>query len=352
MKTARENSMHHTIRHSLIALTCGLAACTSELELGSVVHKAGSECDIAGCGLNNPKIASYPATPIRSTPGAASPSGFVSDGFSLGGDAMQFEIHEGELIAIDAAGNQYGGDLVEGGNILLQYGSSKFMLHIVDHRLVEYWTRPGEYVHMYRMSWVDAVSGRVGELCTNPPPSWELEWTGIGHHAFFVGGESYDVPSISVAETGGGSADIVNIACAGSGLAKTELNSYTANIPAAGAHATSPVERATLLRVYAAAYCYDDTTGPGDTLTRYTKPGVPLQIEDSRGWMIADLAVASAVEAVWSEDGVICLETPRRPDQVTDLGLDCAPPSCTDLGFDDPTSDVWKMAGTFRTLVP
>lgn len=347
--------MHHTIRCSLIiaiTIACTFAACTSELELDSVVQEIGEDCDILGCGGNNPKIASYPATPIRSTPGAGSPSGFVTLGFTLGGQAMSFAIVEGEFVATDSAGTRYDGDTIEGGNIRLRYGTSEFKLHIVDHTLVEYWTRPGEHVHMYRMSWIDPVSGRSGDVCENSPTAEEIEWSGIEHHAFFVGGESYDVPSISVVETGGSSADIVNIACAASGLAKTELDSYTANIPAADPYATTPDDRATLLRVYAAAYCYDDTTGPGDTLTRYTVPGQPLLIEDSREWMSAAPAAGAVVEAVWNEDGVVCLENPRRPDIIADLGLDCAPPTCTDLGLEDPASDAWKTAGTFRTLLP
>ncbi len=357
---ATEYDRSHSVLTALI-LVSGLAACSGELpELVQTTQTKIGTCNGTGCNNNSDKVDDRDASPSRSTRGASSPSGFETDGLMLGGVNHDYKIVQGKLIATDPnTGIKKSGAELIGGYILMSHGPDTYELHVDDYTLVPYWTRPSKSAHGYWLRWrILGSEDPKKELCTNQPGTHDPVWGGgLAKLAFFFSGEEYDDDSLSVVETGGTADDLYYTACAATILAKLTLQHYIPGLPETHEYATNAWERELLTRVYAAGYCYNDTTTVGDKLTKYTVAGEPLMIQDARGWMSVDTNSAEMVEAVWLADGTVCIEEPRREEEdgdvISRLEDDCGlPPTCTELNFHDPGDDGWIDDGTFRTLLP
>ncbi|GAB4518019.1 MAG: hypothetical protein Tsb0020_36610 [Haliangiales bacterium] len=327
----------------------------------SATAVAGDEqqCSSLACTGNSPKVLSHDLNPLRMTPGEVSDSGFTTDGIQLDGQHWLLDVQDGELLAMTSTETRSAAQLV-GGEVVVFYGGDEYRLKIIDYRPVEYWTRPGEYRHLYRLQWSPLNNPeRFGEVCEHPIPSNDPDWGPHQHYGFFIAGEKYNIPSVAVQKTGGGASDTLYVACAGSALAKAEMNSYSPNVTKQQHPGwdTFPWERELLLRAYTAGYGYGELSALGEHLERFTVPHEPLLIEDPRGWMDVDLDDARTVEAVWAKDGLVCLEEPRRlledpailekiEEVITDV------PTCAELGLDDIYSRDWRDHGQLRTLLP
>lgn len=314
------------------------------------------QCSTTGCTGNSPKVLSHELNPLRMTAGAVSESGFVIDGIELDGNRWSLDVQDGELLAV-IAGETRGMAQVVGGEVVVYYEGDEYRLAIVDYRRIEYWTRPGEYRHLYRLQWSPLNQPYVvGEVCEHPIPRSDPDWGPHQHYGFFIAGEKYNIPSVAVEETGGAASDTLYVACAGSALAKAEMNSYSPNV-VDPAWETEPWERELLLRAYAAGYGYGELGTLGEHLERFTEPREPLIIEDPRGWINVDLDDARIVEAVWDRDRLVCLEEPRRlleePGIDVEIGQVIGDVStCSELGLDDIYSNDWRDHGDLRTLLP
>lgn len=324
----------------------------------SATAVAGDEqqCSSLACTGNSPKVLSHDLNPLRITPGVVSDSGFKTAGIQLDGQRWLLDVRDGELLAVTSTETRSAGQLI-GGEVVVFYKNDEYRLEIIDYRPIESWTHQNEYRHLYRLQWSPLNNPeRIGEVCEHPIPSNDPDWGPHQHYGFFIAGEKYNIPSVAVQKTGGGASDTLYVACAGSALAKAEMNSYSPNI-ASPVGATFPWERELLLRAYTAVYGYGELTALGEHLERFTKPREPLLIEDPRGWMDVDLDDARIVEAVWAEDGLVCLEEPRREfeepairDRIEQVIADV--PTCTELGLDDIYADDWRDYGELRTLLP
>jgi hypothetical protein len=134
--------------------------------------------------------------------------------------------------------------------------------------------------------------------------------------ATVLGGERYDEATKTVLPD---QTRWMTIACAGSAAAKMKLLGYGPQ-----SSATTVARRQATLKMITADYCGDGVS--------YTANGTEIQ------WANTDGSVApasgeplGAVEAVWTEDGALCLEATRIPDTVPA----CTLPSCADLAVDD-----------------
>lgn len=134
--------------------------------------------------------------------------------------------------------------------------------------------------------------------------------------ATILGGERYDADAKTVAPD---QPRWFNVACAGSAAAKMKLLGYGPQTSA-----TTPEQRQATLKMITADYCGDGTS--------YTENGTEVD------WANASGAVAPAwgaelgpLEALWTEHGALCLETPRIADTVTDCDL----PTCESFDLDD-----------------
>lgn len=126
-----------------------------------------------------------------------------------------------------------------------------------------------------------------------------------------------------------------NIGCATHALAKLHLTGHTeAAAKTAPELTTSLPERTAMLKMLAADYC-----GNGTPLT---VAGVPLKWQDEYGWM--HFGVSVTLEAMWTEKGASCINTPRIaanppalnpfPNIEDDIKAACGgkrPPSCAGM---------------------
>ncbi|GAB4518034.1 MAG: hypothetical protein Tsb0020_36640 [Haliangiales bacterium] len=330
---------------------------------GAAIAGDEQQCSSLACTGNSPKVLSHELNPLRITPGVVSDSGFTTAGIELDGGTWDLAVQGGELFAVTATETRTGAQL-EGAEIVVFYQGDEYRLAVIDYKQVEYWTRTGEYTHLYRLEWrtiVNNETGRAGDVCEHPLPRDGLNWGNNQHYSFFIAGERYNIPSVAVEETGGAASDMLYVACAGSALAKAEMNSYSPNIPPQQGNdwSTSPDDREILLRAYTAGYGYGALAAMGDHLERFTVPGEPLLIEDPQGWMTVDPEQARAVEAVWGPSGLVCLEEPRRLVEEPDIMDAITPvipgvPTCSTLHPDIVVidSDAWRAYGSLRTLLP
>jgi hypothetical protein len=108
---------------------------------------------------------------------------------------------------------------------------------------------------------------------------------------------------------------------------------------------TTLAQRQAMLKMFAADYC-----GTGRA---FTVDGQPLQYRDSTHWYpgastpsLPDSWAARGVEALWSERGAVCLDTPRR---VTREEVEAACPGIPTCG--GPAGVVhWDEAGSWDAM--
>jgi hypothetical protein len=121
-----------------------------------------------------------------------------------------------------------------------------------------------------------------------------------------------------VIATGAASRGWINIACAGTALAKLFLVRHT---EASQEVRTTRAERQAMLKMFTADVCGDGTS--------FTVHGQPLFWADVKGITRFPDAPAS-IEAVWSAKGAVCLERPRRSELAGAIQARCGPlPRCT-----------------------
>jgi hypothetical protein len=114
------------------------------------------------------------------------------------------------------------------------------------------------------------------------------------------------------------------LACAGSAAAKMALMGYGPHADFAGQGAPASVEqRQATLKMITADYCGDGTS--------YTVDGTPMHWENQAGTVV-DPEPLGDLEAFWTGDGALCLDTPRLVDPSE---VACALPSCDALSLDD-----------------
>jgi hypothetical protein len=106
-----------------------------------------------------------------------------------------------------------------------------------------------------------------------------------------------------------------NLACAGTAMAKMHLLRHTAAgglTHGAETHPTTIPQRQAMLKMLTADYCGDGRS--------FTVNGHPLVYGDVRGWYpwaprppldLEDPAQVASFEAIWTENGAVCLDQPR-----------------------------------------
>jgi hypothetical protein len=184
------------------------------------------------------------------------------------------------------------------------------------------------------------------------------EWLGEGHAIVFQG-DGYDAASISVFDDPW-SGRWFNIACLGGTLSKMHLLRHTA----AGSTATYQTEigeRQAVLKMLTADYC---GLGQGHT---FTENGTRLNYITSRGWHIPGLApdlfgITDSVDALWDEDGLVCLNYPRLAPWgglatnllLADIASTCSYPSMFDIPHCEDVHDraYWGGLGYVMSTNP
>ena len=136
------------------------------------------------------------------------------------------------------------------------------------------------------------------------------------NEAILFAGDRYDSLDKTVVATGAAASGWINVACAGTALAKLYLTRHT---EASQITVTTRGERQSMLKMFTADICGDGTSA--------TVHGQPLLWADAKGITTFASAPAS-IEAIWNDAGAVCLDTPRRPELASSIAARCPRQTC------------------------
>jgi hypothetical protein len=285
----------------------------------------------------------------------ANAAGIRMVGFDLGGTDMMLQVLGDEMFAIDTSTTaRYSGDQLVGGILKLHSTTTGeyFDVAITDRGETDFWVDPSRtvptYTFKYRLGQRPPRYPELGDregfaaLCAGKHLDPESQQTMPDEQlALVFGRDRYDARAKTVALTGGEC--WINIACAGSAVAKMHLLRHTEAGSDAN-HITDVGQRQAMLKTIT-----DDICGTGRS---FTQDGEDVYYQDIRAWHPLP-SVLGKLEAVWDQNGAVCLDEPRRaredPDIRARISSECSrrcpagrcprgpPPSCSAMGIDVST---------------
>lgn len=287
------------------------------------------ECPRAGCGGNSPTIdgasivgsdspvvadgepgtRAFHELDLDGSPNAA---GFTVTGARRGRTTYTLAL-EGAVVTARREGDAQvlsGADLVglvvdasdaDGEPYAIEISSAAKAAHPVRAR-GEVWT--------YALTYSSPSRPEPRPLCT----------TGTNQAILFTG-DRYDAVGKTVVGTGASTRGWMQIACAGTALAKLF---WTRHTEASQEIATTAAERQAMLKMLTADVCGDGTS--------FTVHGQPLVWADANG-LTSFVEAPPRLEALWSEEGALCLDEPRRPELGPAITARCGArlPRCSSL---------------------
>lgn len=337
--------------------TCAADAVARTGTVSSASLVGGPTCPDFGCGANSPTLADGVAFDELDAAGTPDRHGIQIAGAVHGGVPVELRVdrHALSAVATDGTGTVFSHAGLVGTIVKLEKDGRSYDLKIdgIDENSLRFWAGDtAEIVPFYRI-----VVRAPGEqdfknpVCRQNIAAQDKVWTPVEHSAIAFAGDRYDPVLKRVADEDRGKTWF-NLACAGSATAKlhlmrhTNAGAWTAATWSQGTDVrasdapfhTDPLQRQAMLKMFAADYC-----GTGDG---FTVDGQPLLYDDSRHWFaprsigVAAVSVAadgslapagSTMEALWTENGALCVTRPRRVDRtaVPCLGATSPLPQCT-----------------------
>ncbi len=304
---------------------CDLPA-ESDVDTEQRTYAAGaSECPPWECGYNSAEVNGRSIRELN-LDGEFNNSGVRIVGFiapaGLLGD-YKLDVQGDELVAIGKFGTLRGPQLIGATILLKESGLLKptMTVTIAGYEEVESWAEGAEKVPSYALIYPDlgALLG-ARNVCNG-------SITGpLASKIVVLGGETYDLKDKSVVPE---QDRWVTLACAGSAAAKLRLMNYgpQSDFDGHGNPATVEQRQATL-KMLTADYCGDGTS--------YTANGTPLAWENADGTVHTSTKLGD-LEAVWTADGALCLDSTR----LANVDVACGLPSCQTLGVDPLAVGEW-----------
>jgi len=186
-------------------------------------------------------------------------------------------------------------------------GGDRYALRFAAAGTTAYWAGSPDLVTTYSLTYTSAAQAVAQPLCT-----------AAVNEAILFAGDRYDAARKTVMATGAATRGWVNVACAGTALAKLFLVRHTG---ASQEVRTERAERQAMLKMFTADVCGDGTS--------FTVHGQPLFWADAKG-ITRFPDTPRSLEAVWNEHGAVCMEQPRRPELAHEITAHCGPlPRCT-----------------------
>jgi hypothetical protein len=322
----------------------------------SPIAPAGDQwntCPTWDCGKNHPMLTGFPVPEVNEA-GLPDAKGLHLVSFWKNTQSLRLDVDRGEIRGYNQVTGvlELSGAAAIGSILTISSPMETWRIKIDDYARMPYWVGPGA-VPAYRL-----LYQRAGDppslwinVCKEPTePITDPQWQG-GHatYALLISDERYDRDAKRVRDDGNAQGWF-NIACAGTALAKMVLMHLDPHLPPGDPYHTSLDQRTATLKMLTADYL-----GFGEA---FTVGGKPLQWASSLGWHM--VAAPGSSEAVWSEQGAVCLDEPRLAD-TDELILDkietecnqtpgCVmPPTCDQLGV---TAANWTQYGLWRTWNP
>lgn len=304
---------------------------------GSEQAITGPTCPDWGCGANSPTVADGVAFDELDAAGAPDRDGIQIVGAVQGSVPVRLNVdrHTLTAVATDGSGTVFAHGGLVGVVVTLKKAGVTYGLKIagVDENSLHFWAgNLDEIAPFYRILVRPPNTQEFKDpVCRQNVAATEKVWAPVEHSALAFAGDRYDSVQKLVADENRGKTWF-NLACAGSATAKLHLMRHTnagawtpatwhpgTDVRALGApYHTDVKQRQAMLKMFAADYC-----GTGQA---FTVDGQPLLYDDSNHWFapasIGVLALSVAadgtlspagakMEALWTDQGALCVDQPR-----------------------------------------
>ena len=305
---------------SVVALVVGLSQAPFWNWFFGAAGSAG--CPWWVCGQSNSPVIDGAATATSKPLGVATRSfhelnlhglpnaaGFAVAGIRMGDTPYEIEVQGAAVSAqpLGRRGSRLTGAMLVGLVIdLRDANGARYALRVAGAGTTAHWVAPLSPIPTYLLTYTTNAEGEK-PLCA-----------AANHEAILFAGDRYDGVRKTVTATGAAAEGWVNVACAGTALAKLFLVRHT---QASQLVPTTSGERQALLKMLTADVCGDGHS--------FTVPGQPLYWADAKG-ITRFPDAPRRLEAVWNEDGAVCMDQPRRPELAAAIDERCGPlPRCS-----------------------
>jgi len=310
------------MKRNILAITgaLALAACVESPDLGeeaaAVKNGGGFDCDVLGCSSNSAWLGPIEFHELDETGTTANKEGLKIHSFVKNGYNYEVDVTNASLVArrywMGIPITLSGANLV--GSVMTVKGQGRtFEIHFMSWFQQPLWQGPSYAVDAFDLRWYETATGTIRQpVCKNPPQGKDGDpyWTSNMEAIFFTG-DRFDRETLRVIASGPREAGPwFNIACAGNVMAKMAMNRYT-HATRDSAHVTTWQQRQAMLKMYTSDVC--------DTGDAFTVAGTPLKWENTWSW--ESPTYQSTPEALWDENGALCLGTHRlnkAPDDMDD----------------------------------
>jgi len=269
------------------------------------------------CPGNSDLIGSFGPNELDATGIQVSERGFRLLGMTLDGlPVTDFEVLGASLSVTTAAGTFTGVDLYFKGLTMSVHHRSErvFEIQIDDYLTakVPYYAGGTPEIDGYHLRYREPGAHGWKNAC---PYETKFDSGVAGSWAVFWKGDRIDPVTGTIFASNAAVGSWFNISCAGTAEIKAQ-RAHTMGSVAAG----DPVDqRQATLNMFTASYC-----GPGGK--RYTELGQAIAWSDLSGPSMDGMA--PSIEAIWSEDGAVCLTDPRLFAR-SDVDCEIPIPYCT-----------------------
>jgi hypothetical protein len=307
---------NHTFSLGLMLTALALTtACRSaesdELELEFRTSFGCPSCNYSGS--NSPEHNEYPIHTLG-LDGQENADGLTVLGIARVGDptVYQLAVENDELQVWNGTTIVTVGSGLVGWTILLEDGSEELEVHILDYtNTMASWADGADPISAYALAYVDPDDGRLVNVCPNASPN-ETAVTILGDTVY------EDGPHLFIEEL-----DWATLACMGNAAAKMKLMSYSRYGSFDQAEPATEAQRRATVRMLTADYC-----GQG---VSFTAQGTPLDWQNAVGTVTPEHDPNPSwenVEAIWDENGALCLSAPRLA-TLAEVEVYCdLPPEC------------------------
>jgi hypothetical protein len=304
----------------LCAVLAVLGACAvEEPELSTVSAQTGTRCPIFFCGDNAATAGDgllLDELDIFHRPNYAGVKiSFTTLNYGGTPQAGELSIERDEIV-VYSGGYRYSGTALIGTVITLQQleTGEVFEILIAGFDKNTQFYRAGDTLETIPVYLLKARRPQKGMykfdrfVCNHDVLPSDPDWPAVlGHWALAYRGDRYDPDHKKLVDDNNPADGWSFLACAGSGAGKMHLFRHTY---AGGFHngvleyPTSTNKRTTFMKTVTADYC-------GTGAPQFTATGNPITFSATPSFYFPPLG-AGTPEAIWNENGVVCLSTPRH----------------------------------------
>ena len=329
-----------------ISVAASAGGCVVEWEEMGELALAGG-CGTVNCtGSNAAFLDDVVASPLSEStaPMDEQPNEFGADylGFqSRDGVPHELEVVNGEFVATDSNGQTLTGPELIDFKLLVYSGGRTYPVYITSYQQAATWTNDPQPISLYGLAYPANIA-TFGSFNGTPDPATLFHLCAdqsdpTSASVALIADETYDEDAKKVIA---GMPQWFNMACEGYGLYKMALLNYGPDRDWNNTgSAASLSQRQATIKMIPADYC-----GKGES---FTETGTPLIWMDREDTVYYDSNNVGALEALWDENGAICLDVPRNHNYTyNDIASTCfneyshSLPHCTPAHLSGPW--VWK----------